>query len=110
MENKPFIGKKDRKIKLVEKVSIASTTGAETTSSVLVSEPWACMKDLSGTEDVEGKIRHLVNRTYLVRYNPVIKEKGTALVLIDEGKEYEIIHILNIGRKDHLELRVKLYE
>ena len=68
------------------------------------------MDDISGNEDVKGKVRHLINRIYVVRYDPVIKEKGTALVLIDEGKEFEIIHISNIGRKDHLEIKVKLYE
>lgn len=110
MEKNPFIGQMDRKIKLVEKVPIRSTTGAETSIENIVAQPFACMNDVSGNEDVEGKVRHLINRTYVVRYNPVIKEKGTSLVLIDEDKKYEIIHILDLGRKRHLELRVKLYE
>ncbi len=110
MEKKPFIGKKDRKIALVERVSNRSGTGAEKTTPNTVATPWAFMDDVSGNEDVEGKVRHLINRLYIVRYDPKILEKGTALVLLDEGKEFEIIHILNIGRKDHLEIRVKLYD
>jgi hypothetical protein len=110
MEKKPFIGQLDRRIKFVEKVPVTSNTGAETTSEIVVSETYSCMKDLSGLEDTEGKVRHLISRTYVVRFNPVVKSKGTALILIDEGKRYEIIHILEIGRKEFLEFRVKLYE
>lgn len=110
MEKNPFIGQMDRKIRLVEKIPVRTATGSEVSNEDIVAEPWACMNDLSGLEDVEGKIRHLVNRTYIVRYNPVIKEKGTALILLDEGKKYEILHIIELKRRQHLELRVKLYE
>lgn len=110
MKKKPFIGQMKNRIKLVEKVTERTPSGAVTSTDGTVAESYAFMEDLSGVEDVEGKVRHLVNRTYTVRYNPVVKEKGTALVLIDEGKKYEILHIIEIGNKEHLELRVKLYE
>ncbi|WP_202703151.1 hypothetical protein [Flavobacterium sp. UGB4466] len=110
MEKKPFIGEMKNRIKLVEKVIERTPSGAVTSSDVTVAESYARMNDLSGVEDVEGKVRHLVNRTYTIRYNPVVKQKGTALILIDEEKKYEIIHIVELGHKQHLELRVKLYE
>lgn len=110
MEKNPYIGQMDRRIKLVDKVTARSETGAVTSTENVVAESYSNMKDLSGMEDVEGKVRHLVNRIYIIRYNPVVKEKGTALILIDEDKKYEIIHIVELGRKQHLELRVKLYE
>lgn len=100
----------NRKIQLIEKELGRTATGSEISTENLVCEPWANMKDISGAEDVEGKVRHLVNRAYVVRYNPVIKSKGTALILIDEGKKYEIIHIIELGRNERLEIRVKLYE
>lgn len=105
-----FIGQMDRVIELREKVITQTSTNAEVTSEVLLCSPYAKMNDVSGGEDVEGKVRHLVNRTYIIRYNPDVKAKGTALVLVDEDKKFEIIHIIELGRKQHLEIRVKSYE
>lgn len=110
MENKPFIGQMNHRIQLIEKIIGRTSTGAVTSTDNVVATSYAKMNDVSGLEDVEGKVRHLVNRTYVIRYNPVVKEKGTELILVDEGKKYEIIHIIELGRKQHLEIRVKLYE
>lgn len=110
MENKTFIGQMDRKIQLVQKTKSQTTTGSEKSTPVIVSEPFAAMQDTSGGEEVEGKVIHLVNRIYTIWYNPVVKEKGTALVLIDEGRKFEILHIIEKGRKQYLEIRCKLYE
>jgi len=110
MEKNPFIGQMDRVIQLVEKAKSQTSTGSEVSTNVPVCEPWAMMKDISGNEVIDGKIKHLVNRIYVIRFNDVVKSKGTALVLIDEGREFEVIHILELGRRQHLEIRVKIYE
>lgn len=110
MADKLFIGQFDRVIELKEKTITQSSTGAEETTETVLCSPWAKMNDISGGEDVEGKVRHLVNRTYIIRFNPDVKAKGTALVLVDEGRKFEIIHIVELGRKQHLEIRVKSYE
>jgi hypothetical protein len=68
------------------------------------------MKDISGGEEVDGKVRHLVSRIYTIWFNPIIKEKGTALIVIDEGRKFEVLHTIEIGRRHYLELRVKAYE
>lgn len=54
----PFIGQLDRKIKILEPATIRNTTGEEEVVLNLLFEPWAQMMDVSGDEDVEGKIRH----------------------------------------------------
>lgn len=110
MKANPFIGQMDRKVVLVEKTTSQSDSGAETVNEVQVANPWAYMQDISGTEDTEGKIKHLVNRTYTIRFNDVVKAKKNNLILIDDSIKYEVIHIIEIGRKQHLEIRVKLYE
>ena len=109
MSKNPFIGQMDRLIVLVEKVTIRSASGAETVNEVQVAKPWAFMQDVSGTEDTDGKIKHLVNRTYTVRYDRNIKSKSNTLILIDDSQKYEVIHVIEIGRKKHLEIRVKTY-
>jgi head-tail adaptor len=105
-----FIGQMDRVIQIKKKVITQTSTNAEVTAEELVCSPWAYMEDLSGNEDVEGKVRHLINRTYTIRYNAEVKSRGTALTLFDEERKFEIIHIVEIGRKQHLEIRVKSYE
>jgi hypothetical protein len=54
------------------------------------------MKDISGGEEVDGKVRHLVSRTYTIWFNP-IKGKGTALIVIDEGRKFEVLHTIEIA-------------
>jgi hypothetical protein len=36
---------------------------------------FAAMKDISGGEEVDGKVRHLVSRTYTIWFNQLVKEK-----------------------------------
>ena len=110
MEKNPFIGQMDRVIQLVEKTKTQTDTGSEISTNVPVCSPFAMMKDVSGNEVVDGKVKHLVNRVYVIRFNDVVKQKGTTLVLIDENREFEVIHILELGRRQHLEIRVKNYE
>jgi len=106
----PFIGQMDRLIVLVEKGSTQSATGAETINDVQVAEEWAYMQNVSGSEETDGKIKHLITRTYTIRFNEDVKLKSNKLILIDESQRYEVIHVIEIGRKKHLEIRVKVYE
>lgn len=110
MADNPFTGQMDRKIQLVEKVKTQTETGSEVSSEAVIAAPFAFMKDVSGGEEVDGKVKHLVNRIYTIRFNPTIKQKGTALIVVDENRKFEILHIIELGRKKHLELRVKSYE
>lgn len=110
MAKNPFIGQMDREISLVEKKSTQSATGAETLNEVVVSEEWAYMQDISGGEETDGKIKHLVNRTYTIRHNDDVLSKSNALILIDESQRFEVLHVIPIGRRKHLEIRVKAYE
>lgn len=110
MEKSPFIGQMDRLVSLVSKKPLRSNTGSETVNEIPVADEWAFMQDVSGSEDTDGKIKHLVNRTYTIRYNEDVKAKSNTLILIDDSQKYEVIHIIEIGRKKHLEIRVKAYE
>lgn len=110
MEKTPFIGQMDRLISIVELVKTRNSTGEEETTNSVVANPYAQMNDVSGNEDVEGKVRHLINRTYMIRYNANVKAKANALVIIDDSKKYDVYHIKEVGRKKYLEILVKDYE
>jgi len=107
--NKPFIGAMNRKITIVEKVIGRTSTGSEKTSEETVCVPYAAMIDNSGNEDIEGKVIHLINRSYTIRTNATVKSKGTKLIVIDGDKRFEIYHVKEIG-KTHLEILCRNYE
>lgn len=107
--NKPFIGAMNRKITIIEKVIGRTSTGSEKTNEETVCEPYAAMNDNSGNEDIEGKVIHLINRSYIIRTNANVKSKGTKMIVIDGDKRFEIYHIKEIG-KTHLEILCRNYE
>lgn len=105
MEN-PFIGQMDKKIEifLVEKTK--SSAGGVSETETLIASPFAYMKEISGNEDPEGKIRHIVNRTYTIRYDNQVLVNNTKLKIKDRGLVYNVFHVKEIGRKKHLEIMV----
>lgn len=110
MEKTPFIGQLDRKIQIVELVKTRNSTGEMEVAQNVVSEPFAQMSDVSGSEDVEGKVRHIVNRYYVIRYNAMVRMRASELLVLDNGQKFDIYHSIEIGRKRYLKLLVKDYE
>jgi head-tail adaptor len=110
MEKTPFIGQLDRKIQIVELVKTQNTTGEMEVAQLVLSEPYAQMNDVSGNEDVEGKIRHIINRFYIIRYSETIRMHASELILIDNGQQFSIYHAVELGRKKYLKLLVRDYE
>jgi hypothetical protein len=108
MNEKPFIGKMDKLVHVVLYEKTRDDAGGVITQEIEVCSPFAYMKEVSGEEDPDGKLRHLVNRTYTVRYNPKLLIKTTQLYLKDDCKVFEVYHIKEIGRKSHLEILCKL--
>lgn len=100
----------DRKVQLVTSTKTKSGTGAETGTDVVICEPFAFMEEINGDEVPEGKVIALVNRYYTVRYRSEIKQEQNKLILIDEGRRFEVNNILEIGRKSHLKLVCRIYE
>ena len=105
MEN-PFIGQMDRKIEVLLVSKIKSNAGGVTQSETLIASPFAYMKEVSGDEDPEGKIRHIINRTYTIRYNAQVLQRGTELKVKDGNQFFDVYHVKELGRKKHLELLV----
>lgn len=110
MDRKPFVGQMDRKVQIVEVTKTKTATGFETDDDTPVFEGFAFMDNVSGGEVDEGRVIHMVNRIYIMRYRSAVLEKQNKLVLIDGGQRYEVNHVYEIGRKSHLKLICKLYE
>jgi head-tail adaptor len=110
MEKAPFIGQMDRKVQIVKVVATRNSTNEKEVTPEVIAEPWANMIDISGSEDVEGKIRYLVNKKFTIRYNQIVNNLKNQLGVLYEGKLYNVINVIEIGRKSHLQLIVKNYE
>lgn len=110
MDKSPFIGQMDRKIQIVELVKTKNSTGELEVTENVISEPFSFMNEVSGSEDAEGKIRHLINRTYIIRYNAIVLQRASELVVIDGLQKFSIYHVKEIGRKKHMTLLVNDYE
>jgi head-tail adaptor len=109
MDKKPFIGQKDRRIVINKKTLLANTSGERKETLVKITDAWAFMDDLSGGEDVEGKVRALYSRAYVVRWqSELLTEKR--LVIVDDERTFEVVYVAEIGRKDHVRLVCKAYE
>lgn len=107
---KPYIGQMDRKIEVYSIEKTKDSLGSVQQTQTLLSSPYAAMDDVSGDEEPEGKIRHLVNRIYTIRYNKEIVEKSYELILKDGDKFYNVTHVKELGRKSHLKMYAKLNE
>jgi len=105
MEN-PFIGQMDRMIEILLVEKTKSSAGGVSEATTSIANPFAYMKEVSGTEDPEGKIRHIVNRTYTIRYTAQVLQYNTKLKIVDGAQTFNVFHVKEIGRKKHLEIMV----
>lgn len=110
MADKPYIGQMDRKVSIVKFVATRNSTNEKEVAQEVIATPFAWMQDVSGGEDVEGKIRYLVNKKFTIRYNQTVNELKNQLGLLFEGKLYDVVNVVELGRKEHLQLIVKNYE
>jgi head-tail adaptor len=106
MEKMPYIGQMCRMIQVIEEIKTRNSTGEEEVSDAMIAQPFAHLKEMSGSEDVEGKVRHSINRSYTIRYNAAVKVKANQLVVLDGADRFDVYHVKEIGRKRFLEIMV----
>jgi head-tail adaptor len=104
MEKNPFTGQLDRKIVIKEITTINNPIGENVETETIFCEPYAMLTELSGSEALDGKVIHLVDRKYTIRYRKEIAQRGNQMILIDGSDKFKIIHSKLIGRRSHLEL------
>ncbi len=105
-----FTGQRDRKIEIVKFTKTKNAINEVATAEVSVGFFWAAMKDISGNENEEGKVIHLINRTYTIPYVAEVKTGGDHMVVKDEGSLFQVYHVQELGRKAQLLLKVKVRE
>lgn len=108
--NKPFVGQLDRRITLFETEKIKNSIGEEKETDVVLCIPWAKVDEVSGGEEIEGKVLHRTNRSFIVRFRAEINQKSNQLKVDFEGTRYNVTHVRQIGRREFLELQCMIYE
>lgn len=106
----PFVGQLDRVIQIIAETNTQNQVGEQRPSETVVAQPWAYMVESGGDEDVDGKIRHLIERRYIIRYNSDVLANGHEYIVRDNNVNYEVYHVMELGRKQHLQLLVKRNE
>ncbi len=105
-----FSGQLDRKITLIYEELVPNSIGEEKPEKRVLCRPWAKLDEVSGGEDVEGKILHRTNRSFIVRFRPEIKQMSNKLSVDYEGVLFDVTHVKEIGRREFLEIQCVVYE
>jgi head-tail adaptor len=107
--DKPFIGQLNCKIEIIELTTVQNTIGENKPVETVYSSPWAKMEDLTGSEEIQGKVIHSIVRKYTIRMNSHVLTKGHEMLVNHNGQKFAIRHVKQIG-KTHLEINCILYE
>ncbi|NHM08004.1 head-tail adaptor protein [Flavobacterium sp. CYK-4] len=110
MNRAPFIGTMDRIVKIVKLEKSQSETGSVSSADEEICKPWAKLESDSGFEELQGKVKHTVKRSYIIRHNSDVAANGKNYVLIDNEIRFRITHVEPLGRRSHLKLYTELYE
>lgn len=111
MENLPYIGQLQYPITIEREVKGRTTTGEESaTSYETVLDLKAKLSRQNGNDDVEGKVRTLIDRSYIVRFRSELLEDTDTLYVVDGTERYRIYNVRELKRKRWLEILVTQYE
>lgn len=98
-------GKLDRRIKIESRVETQNSVGEAVITYVLLAEVWAEKKPLSGRElFTAAQFVPEAQAKYRIRYLPQVNEKCR---IVDNGVNFDIVYIAEIGRREGLEITVK---
>lgn len=101
---KPFIGQMDTRIEIFELVKVQNSIGELIEEKKLITRCWSKIDSDTGSENVEGNVRHLSNKKFTIRFNKKVLEKGNEYLVGYNNIFYSITHVAEIGRKSHLQL------
>lgn len=109
MDRVPFAGELDKQIQVYKVEFVPDELSDHKPVDVLVCNARAKLQDLSSSQEVEGAVVSVMNRSYTIRRNPEIATGGLKMHIVHNGVTYGIQSIKEIDRS-HLQLIVKGYE
>ena len=109
-KNRAYAGNRDRKVEVVKYTTIKNALNEDVPTESSIGFFYSKMVDLSGNEDEEGKVMHIINRSYTIPYLSEINADGENMVVKDDGKEFRIYYVQEIGRNMQLLLKCVVRE
>jgi len=99
------IGQMDRRVELIKYDKTITDTGERTKIEVSLGFVWSKLQDVSGTEEIEGKVISLSVRRYIIRWRNDVVQSGVTFYIKDEDGEYNVHSVEHQGRKEYLVLK-----
>lgn len=105
-----YAGNRDTRIEIVGFTTVKNAINEDVKTEVSKGFFYSKLEDLSGAEDIEGKIIHIIKRTYTIPYNSEISNDGENMIIKDNSKEFRIYYVEKIGRNLQLILKCTIRE
>tara|TARA_B100000768_G_scaffold46545_2_gene45345 strand:+ start:6399 stop:6740 length:342 start_codon:yes stop_codon:yes gene_type:complete len=105
-----YAGTRNTRIEIVGFTTVKNALNEDINTEVSKGFFYALLNDLSGAEDVEGKIIHIIKRTYTILYNTDIQNNGENMIIKDNGKEFRVYYVQEIGKNLQLLLKCTVRE
>ncbi|AUC13826.1 hypothetical protein BTO06_01075 [Tenacibaculum sp. SZ-18] len=106
--NEAYIGELTERVTIQSYVeSKSQSTGATTSTWQVLKNCWAKVEDVSGTEEIEGRIVYVNKKSFVLRYDARLVGPGATKekqVLFDDEK-YNIVSVSKIGVKRYLRIK-----
>lgn len=111
-ENKKraYAGNRDTRIEIIGFTTVKNAINEDVKTEVSKGFFYAKVEDQSGSEDLEGKIIHVIKRNYIIPYKSEIKNDGENMIVKDDGKEFRVFYVQQIGRNLQLLLKTTVRE
>lgn len=105
--NQTFIGELNERITIKSETQTKSPkSGASTSVWQVLKNCWAKVKDVSGSEEIEGRVVYINTKVFTVRHDSRLVGAGaTEKQVLYENETYNIIGVASIGRKRYLEVK-----
>lgn len=106
-DNNTFIGELNERITIKSFVDIKSTISGESTKQLQVLKNcWAKVEDVSGSEEVEGRVVYVNVKAFTVYFDKRLTGASATDKQIEyNGETYQIVSDTKIGRKRYLKLK-----
>jgi SPP1 family predicted phage head-tail adaptor len=107
-KNETYIGELTERVTIQSYVeSKSEVTGATSSTWQVLKNCWAKVEDVSGSEEIEGRIVYVNTKLFVLRYDARLVGPGatTGKQILFEGEEYNIVSVSNIGTKRYLKLK-----
>ena len=105
MEDLTRPGEFDRRVELFKHSKAAQSTAERKQTEVSLGKRWVKRIEVSGSEEVEGKVMSLSVLRYRLRFEKDVLINGESYFLRDTDGDYRVNSVSIIGRNRELELK-----